>query len=325
MSDKSSELQNLLIQQLLAENNPAKTTEPSSFGTVGVIILISVIIIIGGVVIYYIYLQNLVKPYPLSPFKDGQTVVIRPAILSDVNGNIENQYLAQVKPPDFTYSYPDGGKGVYMGSGSSALQFIGNKNDATSQWILEQHNADGTLDANQSLQYGLGNRFFLRNKSNPDVSDLAGRVRFQATTQQAYVLCPSVTSAVIGSNDYANWYNTELVIYFYPTNYKDIYYLLFPNCVYTGDDTTTSPNNGLATIRPFSKYIPSSFINNYSTCTGYDSDPPCDPNNSGLFVPYTGNGTELYNNIMLMNYLPPLSLLPPYPNPNVTLFKVTLA
>lgn len=336
----STELQNLLIEKLLNQNSPSKSTgEPSSFGTFGIIILVTVLLIIGGVIIYFIFIANLVPPYPLSPFKDGQTVVIRPAILCDVPGNIENQYLSQVIPLNTYYSYPDG-VGVAMGVGATALQFIGNKNDATSQWVLEQKNAAGTLDSNQSLQAGLGNRFFLRAK-NSSQSDLAGRVRYQVATQLNYALCPSVTPAVIGSNNNdRNWYETELIIYFYPTNYKDIYYLLFPNCTPAplpngtfNQNTTTSPNNGLVTIRPWSTYIPPSFFNHYqltpTNCTLYEEHPPsnCNPSNENFFVPYTTStpADGINNNVMLMNYLSSENLLPPYPNPNVTLFKVTLA
>lgn len=325
MSD-NTELQNLLLQKLVASESNS-TTSPSSFSTIGIIVLVTVLILVGGIIIYYIFIANLANPYPLSPFKDGQTVVIRPAILSDVVGNIENQYLTQT-PYNALYANPNF-IGTFMGENASALQFIGDKNDDKSQWILEERSADGKTDANQSLVYGFGNRFYLRNKSNGNPNDLAGRVRFQVANEQPSGLCGSTTPAVIGSNTTAgNYFEQELIIYFYPTNYTDTYYLLFPNCIndipsiIQNNTTAISPNNGLVTIRPWAPLQNTVFLNdNEKDCP---STQACTFEEAGSFNPYI-SGTELYNNVMLMNFLTQPQLLPPYPNPNVTLFKVTLA
>ncbi len=53
MSDKSTELQNLLIEKLL--NDKPTTSGPSSISTAGILIIVTILIIIAGVVIYYIF------------------------------------------------------------------------------------------------------------------------------------------------------------------------------------------------------------------------------------------------------------------------------
>jgi hypothetical protein len=332
MTDKNTELQNLLIQKLLAGETP--TTGPSSISTISIIILVTIILIIGGVVIYYIFIRNITPSYPLSPFKFGDKIVIRPAINTDYK-DLEKQYLSSllpVTPPEAAYRYPydPAPVGNFMGEGAYATRFIGDINDKSSRWVLEQKSAAGGYDANQSLLYGLGNRFYLRTDSNDDVNDLKGRLRSQIANQQAKGQCPNVTPVVIGSNTTSqNWFTSELICYFLPTNYPDLYYILIANCASRDylnvPNTSVSPNNGILTIRPWSELLNDNiskdhFTYNYNcaTTTG------CAPGTAGHFNPYNSNN-QLYDNVLITNFLTEDKLLPPYENANVSLFKVTLA
>jgi hypothetical protein len=334
MTDKSVELQNLLIQKLINSDKTPVSTGPSTISTISIIVLITILLIVGGVVIYYILSQNLIKPYPISIFKYGDKVVIRPAILCDIEGDKENQYLTQVLPVDANYFYTCQGEGYCMGQSpqhGSALRFIGNPNDRQSQWVLEQFSAEPAakpFDASQSLTLGLGNRFYLRNNRDDQVRNQATRVRYQVANESVAALCPSTTPMVIGAGDFdGNYFSAELIVYFLPTNYPDIYYILFPNCSDTSGirnylNTTGSPNNGIATIRPFSR-----IDNNRSrSTTGVfcSNTKPCNPNDVGNYNPYKTE-FELYDNILLNNLITADNLIPPFPNypPNVSLFKVT--
>jgi len=323
-TDNSLELQNLLIKKLIADETPP--SGPSSLSTISIIILVTILLIIAGVVIYYIFIQNITPSYPLSPFKFGDIVVIRPAVLLEgIDPN--KQYLSYQPITNTAYSYPyfPTKEGIFMGEGANAIRFIGEKDDRQSQWVLEQFSVVGHYDANQSLQYGYGNRFYLRNKSNDNVNDLKTRARYQLANQQLRGLCPSVTPAVIGSDvpNTDNWFNTELIVYFLPTNYPDIYYILFPNCsnslAGTSPDTTRQPNNGIATIRPWSPLQGDNFT--AIKPTSCSNAGPCNYP-PGSYNPYNSNN-KLYDNILLMNFLTADKLLPPYENANVALFKVT--
>ncbi len=325
MAEDNTQLQNLLIQKLLGEQNAAISTEPSTFGTMGVLLLVGVIIIVGIIVVYIIISQaNAVKPYPLSNFKYGQTVVIRPAVLSNIPGNINNQYLRQdITPP---YNNGSGGcasSGYSMGPNGNAVKFTGNKNDPASQWVLMQYSNPGGYDANQSLQAGLGNRFYLQNSVDKQQKDIAYRLRYQLLNEAGgFGMCKNSTPAVIGADSMTcNWFETDLLIYFMPTNYKDLYYLLVPLCSNApyssvNNDTSAQPNDGIISCRPWaqnnSSNQKSSFIAGCYPCT-----------DSGTYDPrYNG---ILTSNTMMINSLSSTNLNPPYLDPNVHLFKVTLA
>lgn len=328
MDDESLKLQKLLIEKLTADKYPVPSTEPSNLGTIGIIVLITILIVAAGIIIYYVFSQNTVDPYPLSPFTYGQKVVIRPAVLTDIGGDIEKQYLTQ----SATLSYNNGSAclaGWNMGSGANAVTFTGDKTDARSQWELMQFSSPKGYDANQSLAKGLGNRFFLRNTNSTDKTSPLSRIRYQIVNEIAIgagivsAMCPNTTAAVIGSDGCSggapccNWYETELLVYFMPTNYKDIYYILYPSCASFGD-STGEINNGLASIRPWA-------ASNTSNQTGFPNANDCAPcaGTGGTYNPYVDG--NLSSNVMIMNFLTNENLLPPYENPNVHLFKVTVA
>lgn len=311
------------------------STGPSTLGTVGIGILIFILLIGAVVVIYYIAQQNLINPYRVSPFQYGNKVVIQPAILTDMNN--PNQCLRPVTIP--AYQSPDvlvpAGKSM---GGGSALQFTGNASDAESQWELMQYSSltgTGVLyDANQSLLYGLGNRFYLRNTANQNPTDPAARIRYQVMDQLARGYCYSTTPAVIGSAKTTdNWFNTELLIYFMPTNYPDLYWLLFPACAGAAladwyPNTTTKPNNGIVELRPWADLGAvgtQDHLDVEKGCKNFVCTPGPD-GSAGIFYPFANSDqTNFYNNVMLMDYLPDDQLLPPFENANVKLFKVTLA
>ena len=323
MSDEqSANLQNLLIQKLLDQKSDSSidSTEPSSFGTIGIIALVTILIIVAGIIVYYVIFNNNIPAYPLSPFKYGQTVVIRPAILSEVGGDLEKQYLRQdLTSPCYRNDYSCA-SGFTMGTNACAAKFTGDKSDPSSQWVLMQKSNPYGYDANQSLLYGLGNRFYLQNKNTDDLTDPKARLRYQLLNESGFGMCYNTTPAVIGSpgnETLCNWFETNLLIYFMPTNYKDLYYLLLPSCSTDvgANDTTTEPNDGIISVRPWSPNNASNQKAGVARC--YQCDNP------GNYTPYNNN--QLNDNIMLVNYLPPENRLPPYPNPNTHLFKVTLA
>ncbi len=334
-SGSSVAQQDQLIEALdrLTNRNQPPSTGPSTLGTIGIGFLIFILLIGAVAVIYYISQQNLVNPYPVSPFQYGQKVVIQPAILTESGGL--NQCLRPVTNP--SYQSPDvlvpAGKSM---GGGSALQFTGTATDAESQWELMQYSSltgTGTLyDANQSLLYGLGNRFYLRNTANTNVNDPSGRIRYQVIDQLTAGYCYSTTPAVIGSSKTVdNWFNTELLIYFMPTNYPNLYWLLFPACADAPladwyPNTTTKANNGIIELRPWadlSQFGTQGHLNR-GLCSSYVCSPGPD-GAAGIFYPFTDSTqTTFNNNIMLMDFLPDDRLLPPFENPNVKLFKVTI-
>lgn len=324
----SDDTEKLLLQYLVKNEKPVgNPNAPGSISTAGILILVTILIIIGGIIIYYIFLQSVVPSYAISPFKYGDVIVIKPAVAFQ-NIDPNKQYLKNDRPLGESYSYPPG-VGQFMGDSAAALRFTGDKEDKNSQWVLERYSANGNYDSNQSLLYGLGNRFYLRNNAVP-VNNLASRVRYQLANQKPSALCPSVSPAVLGSNTVAeNFFQAELIVYFLPTSYPDLYYILFPNC-YDGSanfvnnpNTTTSPNNGIATIRPWSPLQGNATRTN--TGTSCSSTTLCDSATAGTYNPYTkpGQNSPLFDNVLLMNLLPPGNILPPYPNANVALFKVT--
>lgn len=289
---------------------------------IGIYIFIIVFTVIAILALYYILSLPVGFVFPKSPFTVGQTVVISPAVLSDVN--IVNQYLTFLNPSDGTSCYNYSGSATEAGFNMSAtdcvVTFTGtDPGQATNQWVLMGTDANGGNSTDQSLQYGYGNRFYLKNKAYAD-NDIKGRIRFEPTDIGVGAgMCPSSTSSVAGGtcSEFLCAYQEQLIVYFYPTDFPDIYYLLFPGI--NGGSAYTSQNDGIISARPWAAPNTSNQIRN-----------GC-PNNA-TFLPYcleyetncTDTISKLNNNSMLMNALVTPGSPSPYNNfPNVYLFRVT--
>lgn len=312
----------------MSDQQEVKTT---TLGSIGTSFLVLFLLVVVAVIIYFVLNQSLFNVYPVSPFKYNQTVVIRPAILTSIDNINPNQYLED----STIFNYQQGGCAPRFtyGDNAHALTFTGKKSDTRAQWILRQHSALCNLDANQSLLNGLGNRFFLENKARasitPDVS--SNRVRYQRLNQNSSGYCYNTTTAVIGSNgtEECNWFNTELLVYFLPTNYSNLYYILFPSCSksFIGQcdslDTTTQLNDGIVSIRPWAP-------NNTSNNKLGERCIQCDRDELGTFNPFVNQNPtqDLNQNVMIMNNLftikPNGDIMPPYPDANIFLFEVTV-
>jgi hypothetical protein len=288
---------------------------------IGIYIFIIIFTVLAILALYYILSLPAGFFYPKSPFTAGQTVVISPAVLSDVN--IVNQYLTFLNPSDGTSCYNYSGSATQAGWNMSdtdcVVTFTGtNASQESNQWVLMETNANGENSTNQSLQYGYGNRFYLKNKAYAD-NDIKGRIRFSQSSNLDGRMCPSSTSSVAGGtcSEFLCAYQEQLIVYFYPTNFPDIYYLLFPGI--NGGSGYNSENDGIISARPWSAPSPSNQISN-----------GC-PNNAE-FYPYclsyvdscTDTISKLNANSMLMNALVTPGSPSPYNNyPNVYLFRVT--
>lgn len=315
------------------EQNQVKTT---TLGSIGTSLLVLILLIIVVVIVIYVIQTSLTASFPISPFNYEQTVVIRPAILANGTSSVTNpdQYLTDSSTINYTqtgciapYSY---------GDNAHALTFTGKKEDTRSQWILKQKSALCDLDSNQSLVLGQGNRFFLENKARAGVTPGASsnRVRYQRLNQNSQGFCLNTSPAVIGSDgtEDCNWFNTELIVYFLPTNFPNLYYILFPSCSGCSGsgvcfpcalvDTTTQPNDGIVSFRPWSP-------NNDSNRKVGETCNQCSSDSLGTFNPYVNQDITqgLNQNVMIMNNLftikPDGNILPPYPNANIFLFEVT--
>ena len=320
-----------LIAALNNFKNPPAPTGPSTLGTIGIGVLIFVLLVGGVLAIYLITSQPLIDPYPLSTFKYGDKITIRPAILTDMNNGTPNQYLRTSTNP--LYNSTGVGPGRPMGFGAGALQFTGRATDPESQWELVRLSASYTTstpyDADQSLVYGLGNRFYLRNVANPNPVDPAARMKYQLQNQITRGFCTSLAPVVAGAASPDNSaFNSELLIYFMPTNFPDYYWLLFPTCSTdarnTSPNTTYMPNDGILSIRSWADLNPQGTQehDNANLCADY----VCSTEVAGIFNPFTDStNTTLNNNILLTNYLPITNRLPPYNDPQVKLFEVKLA
>jgi hypothetical protein len=274
--------------------------------------LIFAILVIGAVLIYYILSRSETIEYPISPFNFKDTVTIVPAVLSQYGTEINpNQYLSATLCSSGD-SCPDCLQNSNMYSDSCTLTFSGTSENQLSHWTLEQFWADGdpNSDANRSLESGYGNRFYLRSApANP--TDQKGRVRYSPFNSLAdNPFPPSVTMPVIGdgntNEDSRNFpYVQDWLVYFFPTNYPDLYYILFPGNITPVDLgqralNNDQPNNGIVSIRPYA-----------------------DPTISGCYKPYDNNN-NLYPNGPLLNAInPTFSPLGLISNPEVYLFKVT--
>lgn len=286
---------------------------------IGIYIFIFVFTILAIAALFYILSLPIGLFYPKSPFIAGQTVLISPAVLSDVN--IANQYLTFLNPSDGTSCYNYSASfsvGWNMSNSDCTCTFTGtDPGQSTNQWVLMETDSNGNNSTDQSLQYGFGNRFYLKNKAY-DSNDIRGRIRYSATdTSLGGGMCPSTTSSVAGGtcSEFLCAYQEQLIIYFYPTNFPDIYYLLFPGL--NGASPNTSQNDGIVSCRPWSAPNPSNLIS--GGCP-----------NTAEFLPYcleyetscTDAISKLNANSMLMNALsvpvPPFNYAP-----HVYLFRVT--
>jgi hypothetical protein len=311
-----------------------KEVKTTTLGSIGTSLLVLILLVIVVVIVIYVIQSAIVPPYPVSPFHYEDTVVIRPAILTanppnTVNDIDPHQYLR----PSNIYRNQNGCLPPYdYGSASGfplgyALTFDGEKDKLHSQWVLKQFSSPGNYDANQSLIYGEGNRFYLHNKSNPNPIDPKARARFQRLNQNTIGFCYNTSPIVMGADggeQQCNWFNTEWLVYFLPTNYPDLYYMLFPSCWRNLSDDpftdlTRQPNNAIASIRP---WAPNNGSTKPETCTQCDlSGVTYDP-----FVP--GQPGVLNQNVLIANALVPNNFLPPYKlppidKPNVLLFHIT--
>lgn len=262
--------------------------------------LLILIVIVAAIVIYFIIANNISPQYPISIFNFDETVTITPITLSQ-NGNVvsNNQYLQKVTTGDPTCINVQVDGYNNMGQNACVALFTGNNVDPQSKWILRQYKADGSGDANQSLKSGYGNRFYLQNSTQPDQTANNGRLMYSLLNFFSFRnnSCPYTTAATIGFNGNNIGFSTEMLLYFMPTSYKDIYYILFPACLDSTYNNNTMPNNDITSIRPYA-------------------------NNAGQF---TQSNNILYPNAMIINLLPPNNQPPPYSYANIVLFKVTLA
>ena len=89
--------------------------------------------------IFYIFLQTNINPYPISPFKFGDTIQISPAVLVrktfETTVTDPDQYL--VKNTCASFPCEDCYQEVSATSTSCVVTFSGNKNDPSAKWVLE--------------------------------------------------------------------------------------------------------------------------------------------------------------------------------------------
>ena len=301
------------------------TTTPKSWGSTIAIGIILLVLAIGLIFfIYYIFLQSTVNPFPVSPFKFGDTIQISPGVLSRENFSISttdpNQFLVKNTCPGGTCP------NCYQATGAIPLScvatFSGAQNDPNTKWVLEQRPYTGeTYPAQQADQNVLvfGNRFYLRNATNAP-TELAGRLLFNLFDSTG--LAPScqglspdksfpISSPSLGSNCYdpdtQENRGNELVVYFLPSTQPDLYYILFPGSLgniglrTNRDSVTLEQNNGVVTLRPYAPW-----------------------NSGSTYNPYIST-TELYENGMLLNSQSSYPVGVKYPRPEVFLFRVVKA
>ncbi len=300
--------------------SPESTTSSSTIIT---IIIVSVLLISCIIAIIFILRSNDIPFYPLSNFKYGDTIVIRPAILTD-NGNI-NQYLCQ----DSRYQYSNGTTiGYAYGSNAYPATFTGDRTNKGSQWTLSRYSTtipgSNQNDAENSVVAGFGNRFYLHNNNYPFANDQKGRLRYQLLNEQGFGMAYNTSTAVVGGNpnESLSYFESEILMYFMPTNYPDIYYLLFPACadiVVRSTNTTVQPNNAIVNIRPWAQ----------NNATNRKSTVECiQPTDLGVYNPYFP-GPNLNQDVMIMSIdasgRNPPPIQPPFLQANVRLFHVTLA
>ena len=225
-----------------------------------------------------------------------------------------------------------------MAPGDCVVTFTGtdatNKNN---QWVLLELDSSGGNSTDQSLTLGYGNRYYLKNNNFTDNSDTHGRIRYEPFAligAGGSAMCPSTTFAVAGGECSAPTcaYTEELIIYFLPTLFPDLYYLLFPSIITANpfnpdfaESGNLIQNNGMISCRVFSAPNDTNWEFYHPNCNYMDANfsPYCVNSTSG---PGSCSGSDgpLNANGMLMNTLPSIPAMPPYNNfPNVYLFRVT--
>lgn len=291
-----------------------------------------IVFVVAAILILYFILFDAGFYYPASPFTKGQTVVISPAVLSDIN--IPNQYLTFLNPTDGAscYNFIQSGTADFgwdMSDNDCVATFTGTDSiKSSNQWVLMETTSSGDNSTDQSLQSGYGNRYYLKNSAYAD-NDIKGRLRYEGFSIKGATLaamCPSSTSVVAGGTCTSNYcaYYEELIIYFLPTQYPDLYYLLFPSVPLALSTSTanTIQNNGIISARPWSAPNNSNWSSNHNFCENTDAyfTPYC--------LDYESKCTDKINNLnynsMLINKLDEVDAVPPLNNyPNVYLFRVT--
>lgn len=287
---------------------------------IGIVILI---VIVAAIVIYFVIVNNETPQYPISIFNYDETVNITPITLTK-NGTIlnTNQYLQKVTTGDPSCINKQGDGYNNMGPNACVALFTGNADDPQSKWILRRYRSDGSGDADQSLKSGYGNRFYMQNSTQPNQSAVTGRLlysplNFFITRVNS---CAYTTAATIGydgeSGGLGVGFSTEMLLYFMPTSYKDIYYILFPACLDSAYNNNNMPNNGIISIRPWADNA-GQYILDETNCAA------CPP--GGTYTPY--NNGVLYPNAMIANLLPNngKDTTLPYSYANIVLFKITIA
>ena len=304
-----------------------KDGAPKSWASTIVIGIIILVLAVGLIFfIYYIFLQTNINPFPISPFKFGDTIQISPAVfVRESFENTEtdpNQYL--VKNTCANFPCEDCYQPVGANVTSCVATFTGNKNDPDTKWVLEQLPFTGTeFSAQQADQNVLafGNKFYLRNSTNSP-TDVAGRLLFSLFDSTG--LAPScnglspdrsfpISTPFAGSTCYEpdtqENRGNELVVYFWPSTQPDLYYILLPGSLnntglrFAGNSVTSQLNNGVVTLRP---YAPSEQFQ-----TTYNPFNPVDD--------------SINNNGPLLNSQGPYPVGEKYPAPEVFLFKVVKA
>jgi hypothetical protein len=320
------------------------TNTATTGSTVSTIVIIFILLIVGVVIIYYILKEDLNQNFPINIFNADDKVVIRPAILSDLNN--PNQYLCN--DTNFRYyNYNTELAGYSYGGDNSgnpiafAATFSGNPDQANSQWFLRANslptNSSPSYNSNQSITYGFGNRYFLQNAAFTE-NENEGRLRYQLLNENVdgfpYGMAYSTAPAVIGAsgNENFNWFENELLLYFLPSKYKDLYYILLPKCTAFGtSNNVVQPNDAIVSVRPWSSNLPDlpgyRFTSNQKFSSLSDT---CEqPANAGTYLPYIPPGqttvpfgtTLLNQNVMILNVYDPT--IQQSLDPNVFLFKIT--
>lgn len=311
------------------DKSPQSTT--SSTSTIITIIIVSVLLISCIVAIIFILRSNDLPFYPLSTFKYGDTIVIRPAVLID-NGNV-NQYLCQ----DSRYQYSNGSLAEYAyGNNAYPATFTGDRTNKGSQWTLSRYSTPGVLsgtnDSQNSIVAGFGNRFYLHNNNYPFANEPRGRLRYQLLNERGIGFSYNTTTAVVGGDPTVStsFFESEILMYFMPTNYPDIYYLLFPACADTvarSTNTTLQPNNSIVNIRPWAQ-------NNETNKKNVAAECRQTAGSLGVYNPYFQDGVPnpnfiLNQDVMIMSMdatgSNPPPIQPPFLQANARLFHVTLA
>lgn len=305
------------------------TTGTTTYGSTIIQGIIIFVLLIGLIfLIYYLVTRPSQVPYPISPFNDGDTIQIVPAVLSQYAGinPSPDQYLIRNNCSSSNSSghcvsadcYQN--QNPFSGVNSCALTFTGNVSDPKTRWILRDLPSAQTEkdNSNVSLTSGFGNRFYLQSATTVLQTDSSARVTFNIFNNDGNA-CGSCGGAGDRSFPYCSTndntcdcFNQEMIIYMKPTSIPNLYYILFPskrglsNFCPVSVETPLNywPNDAICTLRPYSQYT----------------------NNTPTYFPWDSAG-NLLNNGPLLNTLPGTCTFPsgPFANPEITLFKITKA